>query len=684
MAGSRLKPFFRALRYVWPYRYPVLVAWLCAALVAALYFFSVGSVLPLFQVMFANEGVSLSTVRVADPADPSRQIDRPHLSVSESYRVLRAPPGSPVEVDAEARTVTVPEDCTVTTSGLRGFVESARGKPYYAAVAWAVGRLPEGRLAQLAVIMGLLVVLTAARGLLTYVNGWLVGFIACRSVLDIQERAFNRVLRLPLGYFQSGGGSEANSRLINDAFAVREGVQSVVGKVVLQPLKAVASLTLAVLCAVAIDWRILALVLVVGPVCAWLIHLFASRMRRVTRKALESAARILGILEETISALRVVKAYSMEGRERRRFFREARRYLRQGVKAFKIQAATNPALELIGTVAVAAAVVIGAYLLTSRLGGNHGLMTTFFAALVATMDPLRKMANVNNRLQAANNGAARLFELMDRTPESRSGTEGVELPRLQRALVFEDVHFRYDGGADDVLRGISLHIPAGETVAIVGRTGCGKTTLVNLIPRFDSPTAGRVTLDGRDIETVTLRSLRDQIGLVSQDIVLFGDTVANNIAYGSRPALRARGHAGRAARDEIVAAARMAHADEFIRELPDGYDTELGTLGQTLSGGQRQRLALARAIIRNPAILILDEATSALDEHTQSLVQDTLERFVRGRTVLVIAHRLSTIALARRIVVMEAGRIVDIGSHDELMARCDLYRALRETGLDAD
>lgn len=674
-----MKAFLRVLKYVWPMRYLVLLAWLCAILAAVFYFFNIGSVLPLLDVMFGDQNgapVGMHTVVV-----DGQEVKRPYVVIPPDYTAVKAEHGQGLNVNSETKVITYPPDYDPLPGGLQKYVVQTKGKFYGGAVEWAVEKLPQDRRGQLAAMMVIIVFMTGVWCLLRFVNGWLVGFVSCRSVLTIQERAFDKVIRLPMGFFHRGGGAEASSRLINDAFAVREGVQTLLGKVVMQPLMATASLTVAVFYAIAIDWRILILALVLGPLSVWIIRVFSSKMRRVTKKGLQTAASILDVLGESLGGLTVVKAYSMEGRERRRFFAVARRSLRFAVKAFKTQAATGPMLEFIGTLGIGAAVVLASYVLSDKVGAQQNQLMAFFVALIAAMDPLRKLADVNNRLQSAVNGSERLFELIDAEPESRSGTQGIELPRMSRELAFEDVHFRYNAESDEVLRGVSFRVAAGETVAIVGRTGCGKTTLVNLVPRFYVPTSGRVTIDGADAQAVTLRSLRDQIGVVSQDITLFSDTVAANIAYGSRPAMRAQDRTGKVTREEIEAAARMAHADEFISKLPERYDTQLGTFGKTLSGGQRQRLALARAIIRDPAILILDEATSALDEQTQSLVQDTLEKFCRNRTVIVIAHRLSTISLARRIVVMEGGRIVDIGPHEELMARCETYRRLRETGL---
>jgi len=262
--------------------------------------------------------------------------------------------------------------------------------------------------------------------------------------------------------------------------------------------------------------------------------------------------------------------------------------------------------------------------------------------------------------------------------EPRYGTRGMLLPRIRQSIEFKDVSFTYPTG-DEVLKGVNLSVRHGEVVAVIGRTGCGKTTLVSLIPRFFAPSKGTILIDGINIQEVTLRSLRDQIAIVPQETLPFAESIATNIGMGARQTIGQ----GPPTQEEIEAAARAAHADVFIRKLEAGYETVIGEHGATLSGGERQRLALARAIIRDPAILILDEATSALDEETQAMVQDTLSRFAKGRTVILIAHRLSTLNIADRIVVVDAGRIVDAGTHDELMDRCTLYRRLREVGLDS-
>jgi ABC-type multidrug transport system fused ATPase/permease subunit len=348
------------------------------------------------------------------------------------------------------------------------------------------------------------------------------------------------------------------------------------------------------------------------------------------------------------------------------------------LRAIRIQAATGPLVETIFTVAAALAIVVGARIILERGFDQEsvGELSAFFALLVGALDPVRKLSNVSNRVQQASAAADRIFALLEGRPEPRYGSHGTDLAPLRASLRFLNVSFAYEPGRS-VLSDIHLEVRFGEVLAVVGRTGCGKTTLASLVPRFFDPAEGAVRIDGTDIREVTLRSLRRQIALVPQDAVLFADTVEMNIALGAPDAAR------RAPDPAAVrAAARAARAHAFIERLPQGYDTVLGEHGTTLSGGERQRIALARAILRDPAILILDEATSSLDEETQQQVQDALQEFVRGRTTMLIAHRLSTLAIADRIAVMDSGRIVDVGTHAELLERCPLYRRLREIGLE--
>jgi len=416
------------------------------------------------------------------------------------------------------------------------------------------------------------------------------------------------------------------------------------------------------------------------PLIGYLVRQLAKLMRRSSRKALESWAQLVGILEESLFGIRIVKGYRLEAHERRKFFQASRRLFRQLLRAIRIDAITEPAVETLFTIAVAGAVLVGGKRIIDIGLAQNSLadLILFFGLLTGALDPARKLSNVSNRISQAAAGADRIFFILASDVEPRYGTRGKLLPRIRQSIEFKDVSFTYPTG-DEVLKGVNLSVRHGEVVAVIGRTGCGKTTLVSLIPRFFAPSKGTILIDGINIQEVTLRSLRDQIAIVPQETLPFAESIATNIGMGARQTIGQ----GPPTQEEIEAAARAAHADVFIRKLEAGYETVIGEHGATLSGGERQRLALARAIIRDPAILILDEATSALDEETQAMVQDTLSRFAKGRTVILIAHRLSTLNIADRIVVVDAGRIVDAGTHDELMDRCTLYRRLREVGLDS-
>jgi len=524
------------------------------------------------------------------------------------------------------------------------------------------------------------VVATIGRGALRYANEYLVGYATNRAMLALRLRAYDRVLRSQLTMYAKTGTGEITSRFQNDCTMIHEGLKTLLGKVVSEPFRMLGCLAAAVYVGIQIDPWLPIIVLGVIPINVYLVRRLAKQMRRASRKALESWAQLLAVLEESLFGIRVVKGYRLEGYMRRKFFQNGRRLFRQVLKAIRIDAITEPAVETLFTVMGVGALLLAGKIIIDRNLGQEGigLLTTFFMFLVGAMDPGRKLTNVVNRMEQAIAGSERVFSLMDEPVEPRYGTHGHDLPRLAKALEFRNVTFTYPTG-DEILHGVSLSVRYDEVVAIIGRTGCGKTTLVSLIPRFFEPSGGQILIDGVDIQQVTLRSLRSQIAIVPQDTVLFTDTVAQNIAMGA-----AQNHSGTPDRARVEAAAVAAHADAFIRAMPQGYDTPVGERGSTLSGGERQRMALARAIVRDPAILILDEATSSLDEETQSLVQDTLKAFVKGRTTILIAHRLTTLAIADRIIVMDAGRVVGAGTHDELLVSCPLYRRLREVGLDTE
>jgi ATP-binding cassette subfamily B protein/subfamily B ATP-binding cassette protein MsbA len=390
------------------------------------------------------------------------------------------------------------------------------------------------------------------------------------------------------------------------------------------------------------------------------------------------------LLEETFQRIKVVQAFTMERAERRRFHQRSKQYFLKSMRIALYDSLTRPLTEITGMATILVALLCGAYLVLRHKTDLWGIpvcerplslssLLLFYGFLTGVSDPARKLSEVFSRLQRAAAASERVYAMLDRQSQIRDPAQPKLLPRHHRELELQGVSFHYKPGTP-VLKSVNLRVPFGETVALVGPNGCGKTTLANLVPRFFDPIEGTVLLDGLDVRDVRLRDLRRQVGLVPQHTLLFDDTVLNNIRYGCPDATR----------EQVIAAAKKAHADEFIKhQLSHGYETMVGAQGNQLSGGQRQRIALARAILRDPAILILDEATSQIDVESEQLIHKVLEEFTRDRTAIIITHRLSTLALADRIVVMDAGKIVDAGKYDELVKRCSLFSRLYDLHLAA-
>ncbi|HUU11459.1 MAG TPA: ABC transporter ATP-binding protein [Phycisphaerae bacterium] len=670
-----MKSFLKALRYCWPYRYRLLLAWGCGIVAAALWVGSITAVLPLFKLLFDQPPEGVRLVQKNSATDPGVRVWT--LEVSPSWQV--EPDASVETFEVRGTRVRVRPDLAVVRpeGGLMGFARQAQeeGKFYAPVAVYLAARMPRDRFSCLAWIMGVVMLMAVLRGALTYSTDYLVGHATNRAMLSLRLRVFEHVLRSPLSLYSRIGATDIMSRFQQDCFLVLEGMKTVLGKVVVEPPRAILCLVLAVVLGVSIDPWLPIIVLVAAPLVGYLVRKFAILMRRASRKTLESSAQLMGILEESLFGIRVVKGYRLEAHQRRRFFAASRRLLKQILRAIRVDAITNPTVDVLFTVAASLAAILGGKIIIDR-GVDTGDVMLFFGLLIGSLDPVRKLSNVSNRFQQGASGSDRLWQLFEADAEPRYGTTGKPLARLARDIEFRGVSFEYVPGVP-VLQDIDLTVRHGEVVAIIGRTGCGKTTLVNLVPRFFEPTTGSILIDGTDTRDITLRSLRDQIAYVPQETILFADTVAGNIGLGAAQAGRQP-----PARDRIEGAARAAHADLFIRDMPEGYETLVGEHGTTLSGGERQRVALARAILRDPAILILDEATSALDEETQALVQGTLSEFVAGRTTLLIAHRLSTLTIAHRIVVMDAGRILAAGTHEQLLQTCAAYRRLRDVGLD--
>jgi subfamily B ATP-binding cassette protein MsbA len=680
-----VKSFYKALRYSWPYRWRIAAGWLCAGVATILYVGSISAVGPLFGLLFQEPPKGIHFMSRPIPSDPEHK--EWALEATHHWKVENSDAVASFEV-RDATLLVNPKWAAAhqvrvirTAEGLSLLADQAResGKIYAPLLTILADALPTNRYSCLLWIMAGVVAMTIMRGALRYTNEYLVGHATNRAMLALRLRIYDHVLRSPLSLFARVGPTDIMSRFQQDCFLVQEGTKTLLGKVFSEPIRAIVCVVLAIIVGASLDPWLPVIILGMVPLIGYLVRQLAKLMRRSSRKALESWAQLVGILEESLFGIRIVKGYRLEAHERRKFFQASRRLFRQLLRAIRIDAITEPAVETLFTIAVAGAVLIGGKRIIDIGLAQDSLadLILFFGLLAGALDPARKLSNVSNRISQAAAGADRIFSILASEVEPRYGTRGMLLPRLRLSIEFKDVSFSYPTG-DVVLKDVNFAVRHGEVVAIIGRTGCGKTTLVSLIPRFFTPSAGAVFIDGINIQEVTLRSLRDQIAIVPQETLPFAESVATNIALGAR---QTGGPAPTQA--EIEAAARAAHADVFIRKLPAGYETVIGEHGATLSGGERQRLALARAIIRDPALLILDEATSALDEETQAMVQETLSRFAKGRTVILIAHRLSTLNIADRIVVMDAGRIIDAGTHDELLARCALYRRLREVGLDS-
>ncbi len=539
-------------------------------------------------------------------------------------------------------------------------------------------RIPEPtnmseRFAILVWLLVIALIVNLLRDVMRFVQEYLVQSAVYRGVMDLRCENYGVALRLPVTFFSEKGTSDTMSRFVQDPAELSRGQVTLFGKTLVEPGKAVASVGMAMV----FSWKLTLVAMVAGPPAFFLIYRFGRRMKKVSRRALESWSGLLGVLEETLTGIRVVKAYTMEGSERKRFFQTNRRLFKQQRRIAAINAASAPSVEALGITAAMIAVAGAGYLV---LDGqmDAGIFMGWMACLAAMFDPVRKLAKVVTRFQRAESAATRIFELHDREQE-RSLPGAPMLGRHTRNIEFRNVRYRYPRAAEDALRNINLNIDAGQTVAIVGPNGSGKTTLVSLVPRLLDPDEGAVLIDGCDISQYSLRSVRRQIGLVTQETVLFHATIGENISYGLRRPKPA----------QVMEASKKAFVDEFVRELPDGYDTMVGERGATLSGGQKQRIAMARAFLRDPAILIFDEAMSQVDADSERRIHDAMGEFVKDRTTLVVAHRFATVMSADRIVVMDAGAIVDSGTHDELLERCRLYHHLYrtqfvDTGGDSD
>ena len=495
----------------------------------------------------------------------------------------------------------------------------------------------------------------------SYGQNYLMNYVGNQVITDIRQELFGKLIRLPVKYHDANTSGRLVSRVINDVTVMANTVSSVLKDVFQQ------GLTFLVMLGVIFyqNWRLGGLSFIVIPLAVLTMTRMGKKLRALATSGQERMGDMASTLQESLSGIRMVKAYGREEAEAERFKESNKAFYDTRMKAIQVSSLGSSHMEVIGVVGVAAIIWYGGSLVISG-DLTPGAFFSFLTAMFMAFTPIRRLSGSNNEIQQALAAAERVFSVIDLQTEQEIDRGLVTMPPIRQSVLYQDVTFFYDGQTVPALSDIELEIRVGEMVALVGSSGSGKTTLANLLPRFYEPTAGHVLIDGVDIQSFTLASLRSQIGIVSQEVVLFDDTVLNNISFGRKGATEA----------EIVQAATLAFAHEFIERLPQGYQTKIGERGVKLSGGERQRLAIARAILRDPPLLILDEATSALDTESERVVQLALGNLMEHRTTLVVAHRLSTIQRADRIVVLSKGTIAEVGTHDELLLRGGQYKRL--------
>ncbi len=661
-----MKNLNRALRMALKYRWSLAGSFICSILVAVFWGANLGAVYPFVEVVL-NDGKTIHQWA-------EKRIEQASLDISTAESEIQKLSDEAAGAN-QVETASIQKDIELKES----FIDDQENR--IAQTQWLVPYIkkycPNSPFETLVYIIGFLLVATFFRGIFLAANMYLVARVGQSTVLDLQNEVFQNVLGMEIGETGVKGTGDLIGRIRGETNNIGSAIMTLFGKTVREPLKMLACIAGAAY----MNWRLLIFSCLVAPIAMFLMYQLAKLTKRANRKAMEESARLLNRLYQALSYSRIVKAFSMEKHEQKRFETVANDVYNKSMRIQVYSAFSRMNNEVLGVSMICLSILAGGYLVLnhethflgvkmSKSAMTFGEVMAFFAFLIGVADPLRKMADVYNQLQCGIVAADRVFPLVDQRAAVQTPAHPVSLPSYKRDIEFEKVKFEYESDRP-ILNSVSFSLQAGQSIAIIGPNGCGKSTMINLLPRFFDPKSGSIRIDGVDIRDLEIAELRKQVGYVTQQTMLFDDTIANNIRYGTPEATDL----------EVISASRKAHADEFVRTLSEGYDSSIGEHGGRLSGGQRQRLSLARAILKDPAILLLDEATSQIDPQSEILIHKTLAEFIKGRTTLIVTHRMSTLDLVDLILVMDEGRIVDCGTHDELFQRCDVYQRLRRAEL---
>jgi len=714
-----MKAFGRVFKYVWPQWPRLIVIFVSAILISILFSLSFMTIIPLLKVMMGEEGLhgwidrkvcgyryglNFYMPERMDFLDPNKPdiayylivtgIEQDSLAqdlglggqdmiigagnfiVEEGVdRVLSstlleelATAGSNVNIPIQYKRFN--QQGTYDSEPYIATLNSGKRPFYLNSIEWLMSFVPrqrggEEKTRAMSIIIIMMGIFTIIRCIARFCQQYLGEKVVQITVSDLRREAFAHVVDMPVGFFENESPSDAVSRLIRDTGQLSSGLKTLFGKAIREPMIVVGLLVGAMI----IDLKLTLIFMCSVPFVTFAIAQLGRKIKRATRKSLVSWSLMLAKLKETFGSIKVVKVYNQQDYENEQFEGINNKLLKQLFRIAKVNAATSPIMEVLGMVAGGVALLFGAHWVATQAIHPSSFLT-LIALLGTAAESVRKSSDVWNKIQQANAAAERVYAIIDRESEAENPI-AYELGILKSRIEFRDVVFTYPGSETPALKHVNLAVEAGHNIALVGPNGSGKTTLANLIPRFYDPDSGQVLIDGKDIREATLHSLRSQIGMVTQNVITFNDTIAANIGYG-RPG---------ATREEIIEAAKRSFAHEFVEPLPKGYDAIIGEENTGLSGGQLQRIVIARAILKNPAILIFDEATSQVDADSEAKIHNAIEEIMRDRTCFIIAHRFSTVITADIIVVMDNGQIVAQGQHNELMKTCSLYQSLYETQL---